>query len=244
MARASRYYQSHRELATPTPGMHHSCVRIGHVLLATGGLVVVGAGIALMMMLREAPAKTTAGTTTKTPTVEAAPGTPETPRVATGPTPAPTAKVPAGTAASPGLKSEPRGFVNEDDEEPAPDIGSDGRPIPITEAQPMRAEVAKMAPQMDKCLEGKTLTGKALLQFEVRPRKGKVIVETMGYNDEQTDIQDKALLDCFEKTTELLRDKFPYQKNTTGIFVRRSIKVENGKLTENWITWFSYLRRG
>ena len=51
-------------------------------------------------------------------------------------------------------------------------------------------------------------------------------------------------LDCFEKTTELLKGRFPYQKNTTGIFVRRSIKLDNGKLAEDWITWFSYLRRG
>jgi len=92
-------------------------------------------------------------------------------------------------------------------------------------------------------LNGKTLTGKALLQFEVRPRKGKVVVETMGYFDEQTDIADKALLDCFEKTTELLKDRFPYVRGSGPIFVRRSIKVEAGTLAENWVTWYSHLRR-
>ncbi|MBX3162400.1 MAG: hypothetical protein KF773_40925 [Deltaproteobacteria bacterium] len=218
-------------------------MRAGVAVLAAGGVALLAAGLGLMVLLRDAPARaTTAGGTAKPREDDAARP------AATGESrPAPGAPAPAAAphrqVAQPSVPSGPTPLASADDEEPAPETGSDGRPIPIVDAPELREQVARMDPLVLACAKGKPITGKALLQFEVRPRKGKVIVETMGYNDEQTDLQDKDVLDCIEKTTDLLGDKFKYVRGTGAIFVRRAIEFDKGRLQKNWVTYYTHLKR-
>jgi hypothetical protein len=217
-------------------------MRTGVAVLAASGVAVLAAGIGLKLLLGDAPASASK-------TSSAAPAKPE---AAADPTPGaapagrPAATVPNAAPARPGaqpaMPSEPTP-LRDDDEEPPPEIGSNGRPVPAAADLLLREEVALLNGKVSECLKGKTLTANALLLFEVRPRKGKTVVETMGFDEDKTDLQDQPLRECLEKTTELLKDRFPYVRGSGPILVRRSIKIDNGKLAENWVTWYSHLRR-
>lgn len=84
------------------------------------------------------------------------------------------------------------------------------------------------------------LTGNALLTFIVAKRGDKYLVEDTGIDAEKTTLQNETLLECLHKTA--LSMKFiGLPRDAEALTVTRSVKLENGALTEHKMTGFSYI---
>lgn len=110
----------------------------------------------------------------------------------------------------------------------------------------MRAQVAANEPKLNECLaqaqaRGDTGSGDATLTFIATKKGDKIVIEDTGVDHDATTIKNDALVDCLHATSKALTfEGLP--RNANGVFVTRTVKVENGTLVENKLVKFSYLR--
>lgn len=112
--------------------------------------------------------------------------------------------------------------------------------IPVSE---LRAQLPQLEAPMKACLarSGQGATGKATLQFTVAARANKLVIESAGVQDEDTLVGRTELLDCMAKTASAFNlEGRPIPELGSPIYVRRTVRVENGELAENSIFDFSY----
>lgn len=86
---------------------------------------------------------------------------------------------------------------------------------------------------------GKT-DGTANLTFIVAPKGKDAVVETTDVDRDTTTIDNEPLVECLHKTA--LQMKFSYVADSDAVVARRKITIEQGKVTENTLVSFSYLR--
>jgi hypothetical protein len=110
----------------------------------------------------------------------------------------------------------------------------------------MRAQVAAIEPKVNECLaqaqaRGDKPTGDATLTFIAAKQGDKIIIESPGYDHEATTLKNEALVECLQGTSQAITfEGLPRDAN--GVFVTRTVKVENGALVENKLVKFSYMR--
>ena len=121
---------------------------------------------------------------------------------------------------------------------------ANGKLVPIVYVADVRKHLHVTAPAMTACIErsGQRATGKAILNFTVSAKNGKLIIDTTGVQDEDTLAGYPALLECMHQTANLIvLDGYPVPELGTPIYVRRHVRLENGVLAEDSLFDFSYL---
>jgi hypothetical protein len=107
----------------------------------------------------------------------------------------------------------------------------------------LRTQTKAVDPLVRQCVQqavGKP-TGDAVLTFIVAVHGDKVEVEDTGIDQDKTTLQDQKLLDCLRETARSMKfEGLP--REAEALVVNRSVKLENGALTEYRLIGFSYLR--
>ena len=118
-----------------------------------------------------------------------------------------------------------------------------GNLVPIIPVKELRERLPLVEAQMKDCItkSGQQPTGKATLNFTVAARNNKLLVDTTGVQDEETLAPYPELLECMHKTAPLLLPEGrPVPELGTPIYVRRTVRIENGQLVEDSLFNFSY----
>jgi len=210
-------------------------------LVIVGSLAVLAA---LVIMLRSITSTAPLAPVTVAPPPKASPG------ATTAPAPTPTPR--------PGMVTPvPQARPRSEDRPPAlPSIGGDMAPTLGSDAPPgtklntknlhfglpqLREKIAANAPHVTACLGGSKPTGEATLTFIVAQKAGKIIVEQTDVDRDKTTLQDEALLECLHKTAQKIQlDGLP--REAEAIIVTRVLTLQDGAITEDKPTKFSYLR--
>lgn len=175
----------------------------------------------------------------------------------TGPTPAPTG--PATRVGRRPARTAPAGIPSPSS--PRPSESAPAMPESSDDAPPatrgntknlhfggpqLRAQAAAVEPLVRACVEkamvaGAHPTGTALLTYVVAQRGDKVEVEDTGFDSEKTTLKQDALVECLHQTAKGMKfEGLP--REAEGLYVTRSITLENGAISEYKHVGFSYLR--
>lgn len=110
----------------------------------------------------------------------------------------------------------------------------------------LRTQAKAVEPLVRECVDkanatGAKPTGSAMLTYVVAKHGDKYEVEDTSYDAEQTTLQQDSLITCLSETAKAM--KFVgLPREAEALVVTRSVKVENGALTEYKHVGFSYLR--
>lgn len=110
----------------------------------------------------------------------------------------------------------------------------------------LRAQAKAVEPLVRDCVEkakaaGTNPTGNALLTYVVAKHGDKYEVEDTSYDAEQTTLQQESLVTCLSQTAKAMTF-VGLPREAEALVVTRSVKVENGAVTEYKHVGFSYLR--
>jgi len=227
---------------------HSRCLRrsLGTVVLAGGFAILLALSIGLLQLTHSAPDAWEASAA-----VVAAPTPPAAPAAAA----APVAQIARSVAArEPRPVSPVPGHVAMPDRPPElpaahlsfkPELKRDanGKLVPIIAVQELRRLMPPIEAPMRACVEraGRGATGKATLNFTVAAKGGKLFVESTGVQDDETLAAYPELLDCMHRTANaLVLDGRAVPELGTPVYVRRSVRVENGVLADDSLVNFSY----
>lgn len=120
---------------------------------------------------------------------------------------------------------------------------ANGKLVPIISLQELRTLMPRIEAPTKACVEraGKRATGKATLNFTVAARDGKLFVESTGVQDDDTLVGYPELLDCMHRAANALAfDGRAVPELGTPIYVRRTVRMDNGELVDNSLLNFSY----
>ena len=217
-------------------------MRLGPVVLAIAGALVLAGLLAMRCTLAEVEAPVAAAPQPGPAKVPSAPSAPVATAAAV-PTmpavPAPhtyTVTAPARTSAeaAPALLSIPTAYPP-------------GRTIkwPIADKGVLRQQTAAVEQQLLACANqaastGYVANGTAVLSFEVVPKDGKVVVEATGADDDKTTIDNAALVQCLADTAKSMQ--FAFVPDRQPIYALRQVKFTQGKLVQNLFLDFHYIR--
>ena len=105
----------------------------------------------------------------------------------------------------------------------------------------LREKIAANTSQVAACLVGKRSTGEVSLTFIAGKKANQIEVEQTDVDGEKTTIDDQGVLDCIMAATRSIRlDGLP--RDAPAIMVYRSISLQDGKITDDKPTKFSYIR--
>ena len=110
----------------------------------------------------------------------------------------------------------------------------------------LRAQAKAVEPLVRECVEkanagGVKPTGNALLTYVVAKHGDKYEVEDTSFDADQTTLPQESLVTCLSETAKAM--KFVgLPREAEALVVTRSVKIENGALTEYKHVGFSYLR--
>lgn len=105
----------------------------------------------------------------------------------------------------------------------------------------LKDKIAGNTPQIAACIGGARPTGKATMTFIVAHRGGEYVVEQSDYDRDASTVQDETMLDCFAKAANTMQfDGLP--READAIVVTRTIELENGAVTSDRPSNFSYIR--
>jgi hypothetical protein len=227
---------------------HSSLVpgRTSKLVLAAGALVVLALVIGLAQLTRGAPEPVPARRAVHAAEAPAA--------VPVSDEPAAPAAAPSASRGKPALVSAARAQVSasvKSPQLPAPQASfkrelkrdENGNLVPIIPVKELREQLPLAEAPMKACIEksGQLPTGKATLNFTVGARNNKLLVDTTGVQDEETLAGYSEILECMHKTaTLLLPEGRPVPELGTPIYVRRTVRIENGQLVEDSLFNFSY----
>ena len=219
--------------------------RTGKLALVAGSVVLLALAIGLVQLTRSAPQAATdpparvasapAATAGHAPALHAAPSAARErrplPSAPAAPHQAPTKQPELGVV--PLLGSITRDLKRD----------ANGKLVPIIPAKELRDQLPRSEGPMKACIErsGQRPTGKATLGFTVAARNNKLVVETTSVQDDETLAGYPELLECMHKTAGvLLPEGRPVPELGTPIYVRRTVRIENGQLVEDSLFNFSY----
>jgi hypothetical protein len=219
--------------------------RLGELALASGFSVLFGLGIGLLHLTRGDTEAAVPPPSARPVAVAPAPVEEPAPHLAR----ASAARESPAAAVAPRVRSvvsdrppeltasAPTGFK--------PDYKRDanGNLMPVIPVQELRKLLPATDASMKACVErmGQGVTGKAVLSFTVIAKDGKLTVETTGVQDEETLASSPELLDCMHRTASALTfEGRTIPELGSSMYVRRSVRLENGALADNSIINFSY----
>jgi hypothetical protein len=110
----------------------------------------------------------------------------------------------------------------------------------------LRTQAKAVEPLVRDCVDkanatGAKPTGSAMLTYVVAKHGDKYEVEDTSFDADQTTLQQESLVTCLSETAKAM--KFVgLPREAEALVVTRSVKVENGALTEYKHVGFSYLR--
>lgn len=121
-----------------------------------------------------------------------------------------------------------------------------GKPPPIASKSVLRDQVNATEGLVVDCVQrasrsGAKPTGKAMLTFIVAAKDNKAVIETTGFDHDETTLEDTQLVECMHKTA--LAMKFENVPGADAVMARHHVELENGKLVANKLVEFSYLRK-
>ncbi len=105
----------------------------------------------------------------------------------------------------------------------------------------LREKIAGNTSQIASCVAGKRSSGEIMVTFIAGNRANRIEIEQTDIDGETTTIDDQPVLDCMMAATRSIRlDGLP--REAEAIMVYRSISLQDGKITDDKPTKFSYIR--
>lgn len=211
----------------------------GALAVAGGGAVLLVVAVLMLRALGDDPAEATATPHAKSETAA--------PTAAPAPEPSPNRD---GKIVLPPLAAAKADPWSQPAQPPGPSSGESEPALevsywkrePLANKTTLRQQTAAVEPMLVDCINqhGRGVTGKTVLTFIVVPVKDKAVLDTTGWEPDNTTIENEKLLDCMKDTAKSM--SFVPQKDSVSIYVTRQIEIENGKLVTNRFIDFHRVR--
>jgi hypothetical protein len=128
---------------------------------------------------------------------------------------------------------------------PPPLASPDEEQHPALRVNPWVAQAKAVEPLMRECVDkavaaGARPTGTAMLTYIVAKHGDKFDIEDTGIDEEQTTLQNPALLECLHQTSKAMKFEV-LPRNAQATSAARRVTLVDGKITESKHVTFSYL---